>query len=1020
MKSIFSRITHHASRITHHASRITRFNFKLLMCTFFVFFGIISNANAQCRAQFANYSDFTVATVKVNFHFLPINPTYGVNYTQLEAETIATALVELANDNMANLIASNLPTSVPTVPDSKIRFQLFDGGLGSVFTYPGNYTSVNYTPRYGQQVLDIVVSYYNCTSNTASAGANLITLCNFDRSIVTNPQLQYERALVLCHEMGHTFNLDHTFDCSNQCSSEIDHAIECGGSCGCGTPTSPSNNMMSYSGGNNALTPCQWSTMFNYIIASDPPFVTWNYDNCSTTNNNLTITNNSVWDTPKFLRQNIVIESGASLIIKCKVKMGVNNTITVKRGARLIVDGGTISNLCSDNTWGGIYVWGNSNLVQPDPTSIPSSNQAGILFLKNNAIIEGTRTAISSGRRDDGTVSWYDLTQSWGGVIYANNATFRNMTRAVEFLSYHCPSGTCIDDDKSAFIDCIFVNNTSIPGAQGVTIWDTNGITFEGCSFTGFQDGILTYDAGLEIKRSSQFYKDPKFENNVFGLNMIATYPNSFGASVSNAKFNNNNFGINSTASNSLRRHIFRLNEFYSPYYDIYLSGTSWFTIEKNVMSSATVGIGLQRTGSGITDNFIKCNTISGSQAGISIYRENEGLKILGNTFSANSYDDVDLVSSFYGTKIAPSQGSPASAAGNSFSSSTNNIIAISHGNTRNVPNTTFTYYLPNTVTPTTNSNLVPRCNLTDISLLPSPPNCFSGSVNKFQVLVNASPSTTNCTESGGFDDEGGDEYVFYALRAEVDNLVRVTANGRNRQLNSDLTEKSAKKNNMLNGLLKKAITSKDIKLAKRLLNDEQDDDNKKKMVGVCFSLKDWQEAKVFLNGLSNQIESWRDFKSVQLINLDRLKSTEKFKLTPNQRRTLLEIVEKEDVDNSSYAKAILQLVEGIRFEPRVESSVHSSNSAFSIPASTSNAIAEFISMTPNPAKDQLSFKIPTTFKVRKIEIFTVTGHLFKVFDVENENIVTDTQGMQNGMYIVKFVDEQGIPKQITKLFINK
>ena len=119
---------------------------------------------------------------------------------------------------------------------------------------------------------------------------------------------------MLCHEIGHTFNLDHTFDCSPQCSNEINHNIECGGTCGCETPSSPSNNMMSYSGGNKALTACQWETMFNYILNTNPPFVTWNDGNCSSVNNNLVITSASeIWNTPKFLRKNIIIESGGCI-----------------------------------------------------------------------------------------------------------------------------------------------------------------------------------------------------------------------------------------------------------------------------------------------------------------------------------------------------------------------------------------------------------------------------------------------------------------------------------------------------------------------------------------------------------------------------------------------------------------------------------------------------------------------------------------------------------------------------------
>jgi hypothetical protein len=142
MKSIFSRITHHASRITHHASRITHHasrNFKLMMCIFSLFMFSYEVISQPCRVKFSNYNDFTTATVRVNFHFLPVNPTIGTNFTQSEAETIAVAIFELANDHLTNyFMPSNLPTSVANVPDPKIRFELYSEGMErSVHVYPG-------------------------------------------------------------------------------------------------------------------------------------------------------------------------------------------------------------------------------------------------------------------------------------------------------------------------------------------------------------------------------------------------------------------------------------------------------------------------------------------------------------------------------------------------------------------------------------------------------------------------------------------------------------------------------------------------------------------------------------------------------------------------------------------------------------------------------------------------------------------------------------------------------------------
>jgi hypothetical protein len=83
-------------------------------------------------------------------------------------------------------------------------------------------------------------------------------------------------------------------------------------------------------------------------------------------------------------------------------------------------------------------------------------------------------------------------------------------------------------------------------------------------------------------------------------------------------------------------------------------------------------------------------------------------------------------------------------------------------------------------------------------------------------------------------------------------------------------------------------------------------------------------------------------------------------------------------------------------------------------------ATAGSIAMTPNPARDQVSFLIPSIFAIKKIDIYGVDGQLYRSITVDNEKIIVDTNSLKNGMYIVKFTDENSISKQTTKLFINK
>ncbi len=219
----------------------------------FLFLSLGFTQNCPIAINYAtDYASMQVAKVKVNFHFLPINPVFAnptnpsqaTEYTQIQAETLAAQLISFANYNFSHMQQTNFdsPNGVKyTIGDAKIQLELYDGGQGSVFLYsgPGNtFQNTNtHTTRYGQgEVLDIVISYsVNCTSNGASRDLSYIRLCNFDQQILSNSTMQENRSLLLCHEVGHIFSLKHSFQCG-QCDSEIVHTIECSGNCTCGTP----------------------------------------------------------------------------------------------------------------------------------------------------------------------------------------------------------------------------------------------------------------------------------------------------------------------------------------------------------------------------------------------------------------------------------------------------------------------------------------------------------------------------------------------------------------------------------------------------------------------------------------------------------------------------------------------------------------------------------------------------------------------------------------------------------------
>ena len=65
--------------------------------------------------------------------------------------------------------------------------------------------------------------------------------------------------------------------------------------------------------------------------------------------------------------QDIVIKSGNTLTVQCEVQFVPDAKIIVEPGAKLIIDGGKLTNDNYYRTfWQGIEVWGNHNLPQTE------------------------------------------------------------------------------------------------------------------------------------------------------------------------------------------------------------------------------------------------------------------------------------------------------------------------------------------------------------------------------------------------------------------------------------------------------------------------------------------------------------------------------------------------------------------------------------------------------------------------------------------------------------------------------
>lgn len=628
----------------------------------------------QCPSASIDFGDYDIVapiTIYVNVHFGP-TPN-GDNFDPVTAVYLANQLVNTANFYLNNMEQNEKPGPSgmlsPHVPKAKWQYKIYTenlpgDNLGGIWIEPNPNSGM-----YNAKVIDIwlinpLAGNGNplCYSGFSNYGGFDVTMRGF---FFCHDDIAWGLpvyAKIMNHEFGHSLTLRHSSFCNNQCRfQDIDPQQECGpncpdlalcdcenpskilcvagGSTQCYPPTpNPipnewvsrcqwnwGNNLMQQGIKANALTPCQWETVFNYVLNSNNPKYSW-ADNCTEVEPTLFIPSgtNLVWDDLKLLNRNVEIETGATLTITCEVRMAKDLRFIVQRGAKLIVDGGTITNLCPDTRWGGIYVHGNATKEQPDPFGTLAADDAGVVIIKNSSLIKNAVNAISTTAPG---LSYPDQVARWGGLIYAENSDFIGNRRVAEFMKYDFPN-------KSKFINCTMDGNGV--GYAGVTIWDTDNVTFNRCRFYNMtSQGILTYDAGAIVTDGNDFH------HNHYGISSRATYPYSAFLQVGELSsdpnyFLDNWFHIESNASKYGPGIRITNNEFFESNTAIWLIGPSRYFIENNSFDQTTGGVYTSQTGAmgWNQHNYIRNNAISASY-GIIAYGQNREMQFLCNDFSA-------------------------------------------------------------------------------------------------------------------------------------------------------------------------------------------------------------------------------------------------------------------------------------------------------------------------------------------------------------------------------------------------
>ncbi|MDL2227438.1 T9SS type A sorting domain-containing protein [Odoribacter sp. OttesenSCG-928-L07] len=402
--------------------------------------------------------------------------------------------------------------------------------------------------------------------------------------------------------------------------------------------------------------------------------------------------------------EGFTVKPDATVTITGTIKNYEKAIIKVPVSATLVVNGGKLTNGTTNKMWQGIRVIGNKNLAQ-------TPQNQGTVILQNGATIENAVIAIAT----------YDANSnvsSSGGIIQAEDATFKNNANAVTFWEYPASPSGRISNNQSYFTRCNFIvddnnlfsaNNTSFD--NHVSLWKVYGIKFKGCNFTNnmskttdkrqaiFSEGAyFSVDeyCPLTINNSGKCYCVEQISESTFtGFSnaiQASTDGTTFTFSVNRSDFNKNKTAVLSNGVNNFKTTLSNVkldnNPFSSPI-GIRINASTGYKVEGNTLysnsSNSITNCGVYVYDGNSDDNLIYLNTFNNLNSAISVGSETTGmvsfpitgLQFQCNSFSGNAYD----ISISMGARVRGSQGNATKGADNDFSSNaTFNIRNSAYG----------------------------------------------------------------------------------------------------------------------------------------------------------------------------------------------------------------------------------------------------------------------------------------------------------------------------------------------------